>query len=148
MVRSTDTLTRTGGDEFLLVLVECDRVEAERVVRRMIADTPDGVACSAGLARWEPPESATHLIERADRALYSAKVRGPVVIAAELGAGPKPRWCEFVRGRDRPVGLKRRSWADVPTIFYTEIYEGHRRSPGRGARHLRRRDRTGGLRRR
>lgn len=81
--RGSDTLTRTGGDEFLLVLVECDITEAERVVRRMIADTPDGVSCSAGLARWDHHETATHLIERADRALYTAKARGPVSIAPD-----------------------------------------------------------------
>ncbi len=88
--RAIDTLTRTGGDEFLLVLAECDIAEAERVVRRMITDMPDGVTCSAGLARWSPHETATQLIERADRALYTAKTRGPVVVATDHGAASAP----------------------------------------------------------
>lgn len=84
LVRRTDTLARTGGDEFTLVLTGCDLGEAERLVRRMIAQTPSGVGCSAGLARWDGRETSTMLIERADAALYTAKADGPVAIAPHV----------------------------------------------------------------
>ena len=81
LLRSTDTLARTGGDEFTLVLHDTGLDEARRIVERMATSTPAGVACSAGLARWDGRESATSLVERADRALYGAKADGPVVVA-------------------------------------------------------------------
>lgn len=81
LLRNTDTLARTGGDEFVLVLLECNLDEARHIVQRMIAETPGGVSCSAGLARWDGRETATSLIDRADKALYAAKVDGPLAIA-------------------------------------------------------------------
>lgn len=89
-LRSTDHLARTGGDEFLLVLTDCGIDEAERIVRRMTA-MPEGVACSAGLARWIPDESATALVRRADEALYRAKADGPVAIAPDAAGGQVTR---------------------------------------------------------
>ncbi len=81
LVRGIDTLCRTGGDEFLVVLTGCDLDEAQRIVRRMVAGTPEGVSCSAGLARWDGHEPPGMLIERADEALYTAKVGGDVAVA-------------------------------------------------------------------
>ena len=91
LVRGTDTLCRTGGDEFLVVLAGCDRVEAERIARRMVAATPGGVTCSAGLARWDGQEPPTALIERADQALYAAKVDGVVAVAPDTHLGVEAR---------------------------------------------------------
>ena len=87
LVRATDTLCRTGGDEFLVVLAGCELDEAQRIVRRMVAATPEGVSCSAGLARWDGREPPGMLIERADEALYTAKTGGDVAVAP---APPKP----------------------------------------------------------
>lgn len=81
LVRRTDALARTGGDEFLLVLSDCDLAEAERIVRRMVLEIPGDVSCSAGLARWDGQEAPMRLMERADAALYDAKSRGPLAIA-------------------------------------------------------------------
>lgn len=88
MIRSTDTLARTGGDEFLLVLLDCQPEVGERLVRRMVARTPGGVAASAGLAFLEPGETVTSLVQRADAALYAAKSEGPVAVAP---SGPVAR---------------------------------------------------------
>jgi diguanylate cyclase (GGDEF)-like protein len=81
LVRDGDTLARTGGDEFTLVLVGCGLDEAEQVVRRMVEATPQGLGCSAGIAQWDGQEPATALAQRADAALYAAKGQGPVVVA-------------------------------------------------------------------
>ncbi len=97
LVRSTDTLTRTGGDEFTLVLAECHLEEAERIVRRMIAHTPSAVTCSAGLARWDGRETSTTLIDRADKALYTAKAHGGLAIAPDAPG---------IRSDEAPVELE------------------------------------------
>lgn len=90
-LRETDTLTRIGGDEFLLVLLGSDADDARRIVQRLIARTPTGVACSAGIARWNGFESAQLLLDRADRALYEAKQDGPVRVDDAAGAEPEAR---------------------------------------------------------
>lgn len=79
--RRVDTLTRTGGDEFMLVLPDCALDEARAIVERLLAHTPDGVGASAGVAAWDGLESALDLVHRADAALYRAKPRGTVVVA-------------------------------------------------------------------
>ena len=81
LLRPTDTLARTGGDEFTVLLTDCDADGMEQVVTRMTTAIPRGLSCSAGVARWDGHEHPTELIERADAALYAAKARGPVVVA-------------------------------------------------------------------
>ncbi len=85
LVRDHDTLARTGGDEFTLVLSDLRLDEAERIVARMIEATPEGVACSAGVARWDGEETSQQLIERADDALYEAKGRGGMLAMVAAG---------------------------------------------------------------
>lgn len=79
-LRETDTLARTGGDEFLVVMPDCGLPQAHAVVERLLA-APARVSVSAGLARWDGNEGAPALIARADSALYRAKESGPIVVA-------------------------------------------------------------------
>lgn len=88
VIRPTDTLTRTGGDEFLLMLLDCGQVEAEAIVRRMTERIPEDVRCSAGLAHRQVGDTPQTLIERADRALYEAKADAASVVAAAPEAAP------------------------------------------------------------
>jgi diguanylate cyclase (GGDEF)-like protein len=74
-LRANDVLTRYGGEEFAILLPACSLPEATRVVERLRASTPT-VTCSAGLAQYEPGETAEQLTSRADRALYLAKREG------------------------------------------------------------------------
>jgi diguanylate cyclase (GGDEF)-like protein len=74
-LRADDVLTRYGGEEFAILLPACSLPEATRVVERLRASTPT-VTCSAGLAQYEPGETAEQLTSRADRALYLAKRDG------------------------------------------------------------------------
>jgi diguanylate cyclase (GGDEF)-like protein len=86
VVRSVDFVARLGGEEFLLVLVGADEEVAERVAARlcertrflaMIPQDPDyRQTVSVGLAAFQPGERVEDVIQRADRALYSAKARG------------------------------------------------------------------------
>jgi diguanylate cyclase (GGDEF)-like protein len=85
-IREADVLCRWGGEEFLLLLNECDlehAVERLESVRRAVAawrfhmdNTSLTVTVSAGLAEHEAGESLTELVDRADKALYQAKDKG------------------------------------------------------------------------
>jgi diguanylate cyclase (GGDEF)-like protein len=83
-LRSTDTLTRYGGEEFAAVLPSCELEDAVHLIERVRAATPAGQTCSAGVARWDGEETPEQLVLRADQALYEAKHSGRdrVVVAA------------------------------------------------------------------
>lgn len=82
LVRASDLAIRMGGDEFLVVMVDCVPEMAGRLVGRI--GVPEvhyqgakiAVRFSAGWAGCRRGESAEKLLERADRALYEAKRAG------------------------------------------------------------------------
>ncbi|GAC1332288.1 MAG: hypothetical protein NVSMB17_11240 [Candidatus Dormibacteria bacterium] len=74
-VREVDTLVRYGGDEFAMLLPDCDLDAAGEVVRRIRDSVPERQKVSVGLARWNGTEPAEDLVRRADAALYQAKRR-------------------------------------------------------------------------
>ncbi|PLX49715.1 MAG: hypothetical protein C0613_06605 [Desulfobulbaceae bacterium] len=83
VIRVVDIAGRYGGEEFLVVMPETDLQEAvgiaERVRRAMEELTwerPIRLTVSAGVAAWQPGESASRLISRADALLYEAKKAG------------------------------------------------------------------------
>ncbi|MDX6664850.1 MAG: hypothetical protein QOG68_1056 [Solirubrobacteraceae bacterium] len=75
-LRTTDLLARYGGEEFALILAGCEGEQALATLERIRRATPEGQACSAGLACWDGIESAFDLFGRADVALYEAKRAG------------------------------------------------------------------------
>ena len=87
-VRSVDRVTRVGGEEFGLILVQSDAAAAAQVAARLgvaVRETPvrisDAVALqvtiSAGSASMpQDADSAASLVSAADRALYEAKAAG------------------------------------------------------------------------
>jgi diguanylate cyclase (GGDEF)-like protein len=75
-IRGEDLLVRHGGEEFAVLLHDCDPEEAAMIAERVRQATPEGLTCSAGVATHEPGEDASALVERADAALYLAKRRG------------------------------------------------------------------------
>jgi len=86
--RAYDSVGRYGGDEFLLVLANTDREQAERIGRRICetvrqapvdtAGGPVNVSITLGIATMTTTDEAAaeELISVADRALYDAKERG------------------------------------------------------------------------
>lgn len=97
-VRTTDTICRWGGDEFLILIPQSGSLaELIEVARRLIAHISEPipvmgegrrVSASIGIARY-PAEGQTPaaLHAAADAAMYRAKRegKGRVVLAADLG---------------------------------------------------------------
>ena len=87
-LRDTDYVARYGGDEFVVLISDVDMVTAARIAEQIRLqgertnfqcgpyDAHLAVTFSLGLATSRADDSATDLIERADRALYQAKQGG------------------------------------------------------------------------
>jgi diguanylate cyclase (GGDEF)-like protein len=75
-LRAGDLLTRLGGEEFGLLIVERNVETAVEVVERLRARVAAGRTCSAGIAIRRPGEHIDGVVARADHALYEAKAAG------------------------------------------------------------------------
>ncbi|MEH6357717.1 MAG: diguanylate cyclase [Pseudomonadales bacterium] len=82
-IRNTDFLARYGGEEFVLIMPETTREAASQVLDKiraavadMALDSVGSVTISAGVAAFQLGEKAAQLVERADKALYTAKDNG------------------------------------------------------------------------
>ncbi len=70
-LRSTDILARTGGDEFVLVLVDTDTAAAHALLARLHEVSRS--RWSSGVVEWARGEPLDDVLRRADQALYLAK---------------------------------------------------------------------------
>jgi len=75
-LRGPDQLGRIGGDEFAVVLPDCDLEKARIVAERVRRATPRATTCSMGVAMWNGMETGDDFLHRADEALYRAKREG------------------------------------------------------------------------
>jgi diguanylate cyclase (GGDEF)-like protein/PAS domain S-box-containing protein len=83
-VRTTDTVGRVGGDEFVVVCEDVDDAAISVVASRVLAALADpfqlsqgtvGIAASIGIA-LSPPHPFDQLLQEADAAMYRAKRAG------------------------------------------------------------------------
>jgi len=90
-VRSTDLLVRMGGDEFVLVLDDTDKENAQVLAERLCkavdnldiwADDNTKLGVSIGLAQMNEDETLPEWMERADDILYHAKADGRSRVAS------------------------------------------------------------------
>jgi diguanylate cyclase (GGDEF)-like protein len=88
--RSTDTIARWGGEEFIAILptgVEGAHMFAERAreaVARIADDRLPYVTISAGVAECTSQDAADAALARADERLYTAKREGRNRVASTL----------------------------------------------------------------
>jgi len=83
LLRSQDTLSRWGGEEFI-ILSESTTIDeafilAERLrhaIETFSFDIPDTITCSFGVSEYMPSDTPSSIIKRADDALYRAKKEG------------------------------------------------------------------------
>lgn len=86
-VREVDSVGRYGGEEFLLILVDCGLEAGVAVAEKLRMnfqekswfppfDKIGGLRVSMGVAQLQPGMSGSQLIARADEALYQAKQNG------------------------------------------------------------------------
>lgn len=86
-LRDTDVLGRVGGEEFILLLPDTPKTNAEYVAERMreglsakaikYVDQNIHVTASFGIASFMPDDDTLEqIIERADKAMYAAKNNG------------------------------------------------------------------------
>jgi diguanylate cyclase (GGDEF)-like protein len=83
VARTSDVIARFGGEEFILLLPDCDREQAVAVAERVReaisgAPLPFPVTASAGVAVRAPGDTidGNALVGQADQALYRAKRKG------------------------------------------------------------------------
>ncbi|MFB9431225.1 GGDEF domain-containing protein [Streptoalloteichus tenebrarius] len=88
-LRLDDVVTRYGGDEFVVLLPGAPLPAAEAALQRAVdtvAQLPHsfsrGVTLSVGVVAAGPADSSTHVLARADAAMYQAKRRGGNQIAS------------------------------------------------------------------
>jgi|GEM_PF-3228215 len=82
-IRVNDLAFRYGGEEFLIILPGANFYEAAECAERMRKKLKDATVCkgitvsaSFGVAEYQENDTASSLLERADRALYRAKAQG------------------------------------------------------------------------
>ena len=85
-IRDVDTLCRWGGEEFLVLLENCEQRRAAEIaetIREVISQHNNrvknetvSITISAGVAEYQLGESMEQLIERCDRAMYESKNKG------------------------------------------------------------------------
>ena len=82
-MRSSDSLARLGGEEFVVLTpntaVAEAKVKAERLrklARNYIIEGKKNLSVSVGVTEYQEGDDSDSLLMRADRAMYGAKARG------------------------------------------------------------------------
>ena len=75
-LRTGDVIARWGGEEFALALPDCNLEQAQTIASRLLNIVPSGQTASIGLTQALAQDTPRAMIERADRALYTAKDGG------------------------------------------------------------------------
>jgi diguanylate cyclase (GGDEF)-like protein len=88
-LRVSDVLARHGGDEFVLVLPDTSRAQAEQLLDRLRGRSP--LSVSVGLAHAVRGDTLDELLLQADQVLYDVKRARPVVVPGQRRPAPAPQ---------------------------------------------------------
>ncbi len=86
-IRSSDLPVRMGGDEFMVLLPECDTQQIQNPLTRMRTCRFEylghsiPIQFSAGWAQHKPGEMVAELLQRADNELYKDKRREAAAVS-------------------------------------------------------------------
>ncbi|MHC4105415.1 MAG: diguanylate cyclase [Planctomycetota bacterium] len=84
-IRTTDILTRYGGDEFVVLMPETKAADSVKLLERirdkiqkieLMENLPMTISCGIAESLSEPTDSSREVLRRADLALYEAKSAG------------------------------------------------------------------------
>lgn len=89
-LRATDTIARTGGDEFVVLMPDSDLVSGGQIIDRLQSATPRDLTCSAGLASTDGHDAPDDLLHRADSAMYRAKADRATEPSSSAATGELP----------------------------------------------------------
>ncbi len=136
--RSGDLVARYGGEEFVMLCADCnvatafDRAES---IRRAFAALPQqalggrNVTASFGVTQTQPGDTSATLLNRADRALLTAKDSGRNLVV-QLGAGgdtgyqPARPWWKFWQSAPADALLEQDLITTVPLKVTIEKLRG------------------------
>jgi diguanylate cyclase (GGDEF)-like protein len=121
-LRDHDIVSRWGGEEFIIVLPELDRVQACTVIDRLrvslgrahSGETPTFTA-SFGISDSNQSESIEELVAIADAGLYAAKAAGRDCAKVGEADGPAP-----VKREAQPAGERREPRPPIQEASYEE----------------------------
>lgn len=83
--RASDVVARWGGEEFILILDDCDLLHASELAEQLRAQVEQHsfslprrhpITISVGVAQWQASESGDDFFQRLDDLLYQAKTTG------------------------------------------------------------------------
>ena len=93
-IRDFDTVSRWGGEEFLVILEKVDKAELTSIAEKihmlvnrsmlLVDNRPLRVTISTGATMAEKGDNSKSLIARADKLMYKSKVDGKDRITSDL----------------------------------------------------------------
>lgn len=75
VVRDSDVIARWGGDEFIILLRECNLVQAKRLVERLHKKLDGLITASVGITEYQPGDTQDIMLARADQLMYEEKAQ-------------------------------------------------------------------------
>ncbi len=105
IMRKSDSLTRWGGEEFIVLMPNTGlgraQATAKRICDTIAAAELDGIGrttVSIGVAEYLPAETTDEWLERADQAMYRAKQAGRNRVEMDASRSPSQKHAEHLEG--------------------------------------------------